>query len=324
MDGKQAEGICQYCGKKFGEHLSPSDRKRRKYCSDTCSANAQWKRHRAIHGDNRGKKKPNFTGICANCGKEFSRYIPPIDLVKDIPRCCSTSCKSNYQWKDRKLQLSDKLRRCKYCGKEFTHCKGHKSQKYCSLKCANAFATEQAPDNNRILTCKHCGKEFIRDLTDKELAKGKGKYCSRECHNTHIAWTQLYCEQCGKPLKRGYGDKYCSKKCAGLGRRHENGHVTPQGYVLMTIEDGRRILQHRHVMEQMLGRTLFDFEKVHHKNGKRSDNEPGNLELWLNGHPAGQRVQDIYKKDVERLALKALNMEKENYNLKQQLNEITK
>lgn len=49
---------------------------------------------------------------------------------------------------------------------------------------------------------------------------------------------------------------------------------------------------------------------------KYCSNEPANLEIWLNGHPAGQRLQDIYKKDVERLAL-------ENYNLKQQLNHQT-
>lgn len=259
--------------------------------------------------NNMGKKKPNFTGICAYCGKKFSRYIPPIDLAKDVPRCCSTSCKSNYQWKDRKLQISDKTRKCKYCGKEFVYCRGNKSQKYCSLKCANAFATEQAPDNNRMLTCKHCGKEFIRDLTDKELANGKGQYCSKECHNEHIAWEQLYCEQCGKPLKRGYGDKYCSHKCAGLGNRRENGCVS-NGYIMITVEDGRRVPQHRYVMEQTIGRVLLPEETVHHKNGIRHDNDPSNLELWASTHPYGQRVEDLinfvvkkYRKEV----LEALN-----------------
>jgi len=258
-------------------------------------------------------KSPNYFGKCMYCDKEFSRYIPPSDLVKDIPRCCSTSCKSKYQWKDRKLKISDRLKKCKHCGKEFVHAKRHKKQKFCSLECANAPAIEKALCNNRVLKCKHCKEEFIRDLTDKELKQGKGKYCSRECHHKHVAWEQLYCEQCGKPLKRGYGERFCSKKCWGLSIRSENGHINPQGYILMTVEDGRRVLQHRYVMEQMLGRELFDFEKVHHKNGKRADNEPENLELWLAGHPAGQRLQDIYRKDVERLAL-------ENYNLKKQLN----
>jgi len=267
-----------------------------------------------LRGTSKGGNKPNYFSKCMYCGEAFSRYIPPIELVKNVSRCCSVSCKSKYQWKDRKIKISDKLRRCKYCGKEFVHCKGHKKQKFCSLKCANALSIKQSLGNNRILTCKHCKKEFVINLTDKELESGKGKYCSRECHHKHVAWEQKYCEQCGKPLKRrNSGKRFCSKKCWGLSIRSKNGHINPQGYVMMTVEDSRRVLQHRYIMEQMLGRELFDFEKVHHKNGKRADNDPENLEIWINGHPAGQRLQDIYRKDVERLAL-------ENYNLKKQLN----
>lgn len=39
------------------------------------------------------------------------------------------------------------------------------------------------------------------------------------------------------------------------------------------------MLQHRHVMEQELGRKLRPGEIVHHKNENRADNRPENLEL---------------------------------------------
>jgi hypothetical protein len=56
--------------------------------------------------------------------------------------------------------------------------------------------------------------------------------------------------------------------------------------------NGSYVFEHVLVMEEMLGRYLLPGENVHHRNGVRDDNRPGNLELWTSPQPAGIRASD--------------------------------
>jgi len=69
---------------------------------------------------------------------------------------------------------------------------------------------------------------------------------------------------------------------------------TKSGYVLVYIGKGLPSrLEHRVVMEQILGRRLFGYEEVHHRNAIRNDNRPENLELWVKRQPGGARATDL-------------------------------
>lgn len=124
----------------------------------------------------------------------------------------------------------------------------------------------------------------------KELAHSLG-YC-----RTHHRRFKKY----GDPLagvwhkrKKGEGKKWHQAQSGYIVRfEPENPNASPNG----------QVYQHRHVMSQILGRPLRGGESVHHKNGNRTDNRPENLELWVRGQPAGQRIEDVARWSIEWLA----------------------
>ena len=125
--------------------------------------------------------------------------------------------------------------------------------------------------------------------------------------------------QCEKrPVNRGMCSTHTQQRASGLiddqgnQLREKKAWRRPRtterwlmadGYVLIEAPEGHprarhdgSVLEHRHVVEQYLGRYIEDWEIVHHKDGNRQNNIISNLELLdgrarkSEGHPPGHEV----------------------------------
>lgn len=124
------------------------------------------------------------------------------------------------------------------------------------------------------------------------------------------------CKQCGKEFDLYHAEQFCSRECGyqylsenhGKWNEGDRRYIDTKGYVHLRIPEHPGashgyVREHRVVMERVLGRYLEPYERIHHRNGNRSDNRPENLELWsvTKKDPPGQRQIDKAKDIISGL-----------------------
>lgn len=236
-------------------------------------------KHRTRYNTYGGTSAPDWQVArpCAQCGESFIPYRPGAKF-------CSRTCSNASRYKPRQCMdcgasVDRRLRRCEECstfaaGK--TSCRVYWNE--CSV-CGLAFPCQKG-------RASRCGRACR--LID-ERAKAEARRASRpECEVDGCVEPQFCRQMCSVHYCRltRKGDVGTVHRLRGM------GHVNASGYRHISV-DGRRVPEHRYVMERHIGRYLWPWENVHHINGVRDDNRIENLELWAKPQPSGQRVEDL-------------------------------
>ena len=283
--------LCEFCGVTFDAVRKDQAGKRKgqplRFCSRRC-------RNRANVAKRAKQAWPTYTPRpCEHCGQSFDP-TPKCrgDRYKGkVLRFCSRTCKNRAMSKHPVPDPLSFMRPCERCGAIFDSTPAspryERPKRFCEQCFFAARGALHRASSDR--SCLQCGKSFYVPQCHINDKRHRGKYCSRSC-----AWEAM----------RNGTNVSASRNPTGERSVNTSGYIElfmPSNPVAIRLRsEGKRsrrargwVLEHRYVIEQLLGRPLLATETVHHKDGNRGNNDPSNLEMWVKPQPTGVRVSDL-------------------------------
>ena len=141
--------------------------------------------------------------ICENCGKAFS-----VKKGRKNPRFCCNKCYGEWRTKHKPIYK----RTCPICKKEFIVSSPSHRKTFCSPECSHIGRITKVTK-----ICQQCGEEFQVIKTRDKTALYCCKICADKAKKKE---PNIYCDVCGKPIKRkpshitkNKHGNFCSRKC---------------------------------------------------------------------------------------------------------------
>lgn len=168
-----------------------------------------------------------------------------------------------------------------------------RAKKINERKCTRCASSYRVRGGQRRWTSKYCSRH-CKDLAGRGVVSHRKGFKSGEMRECRLCSLEFYCHP-----STMYKRVYCSMKCrdadpnSGTRQKGEKNHNWKGGrsilggYITIKSPDhpfknsSGCVMEHRLVMEKMLGRYLTSNEQVHHRNGIKTDNRIENLEVVI-------------------------------------------